>query len=537
VFRYNTRTADLCGFTRPIVSTKKEYTLEIYAFFPNARPPLTNVGDYYLYVQTGRIVFGRQRTASYDLVGVFDTSWRNFNTANDQYGKGLSLVHVNFYPDGASQYRLLVNSAQQGRYSQTITSGTPVNLGGTVRFFDRYVSDGYPNNPINTDFLFVALYETTITPEQSVERANNPWQLFQPQPARFILIPSSGSVGNYQLTSSLTSTSSTSSSALQVLRALQASLTSSSSTASITLDTAALISLLSAITSASSTSTSAAAIQRTILTALTSASSTPSSALNIQRALSSTVTSTSETATITLSIAGLIALLTAISSTSSTSTASASVQRALASALTSSSSTASITLNTTTLIALLSAVTSGSLTATSALNIARSLSSAINSISSTPSIVLPVQRSLIASHTSQSSTSISALELVNLIALASAINSQSSTSTVTANLVRALVSNLLSASSTSTISLPVLREFASTLVSTSLTDSIDLSLAMLGQVDLVSVIESRSLTNPQVRLLADLVAAIQTEMKLHMVGVAPSFTMTGSGPSIAVHRT
>jgi len=68
----------------------------------------------------------------------------------------------------------------------------------------------------------------------------------------------------------------------------------------------------------------------------------------------------------------------------------------------------------------------------------------------------------------------------------------------------------------------------------------------LGQVDLVSMIESRSLTNPQVRLLADLVAAIQTEMKLQMTGVSPSLKMTGvspslkmtgSGPSIAVHRT
>lgn len=394
------------------------------------------------------------------------------------------------------------------------------------------------------------------TPALLADVAQNPWQLFKPRVASFILIPSSGPV-TYQLSSALTSVSTVSASALAVQRALLSACVSLSSTSSISL--VSLIPLLSALVSASATATSAWQVLRDLQSALTSATTTSGSILAVQRALFSVLNSSSSastttanlvralqtalssasgTSTITLSIAGLIALLSAISSQSSTATATASVQRELLSSLSSSSSTASsITLNTTTLVALISAVVSGSLSASSALNIARSLSSAVDSVSTTADVVLPVVRSLVTAHTSQSSTSISALELINLIALASTVSSQSSTSTVTANLVRTLVSNLLSASSTAEVAVPVIRQIASALVSASLSDDIDLALAMVGQADLVSLIQSASLTTSQARLLVDLVAAIQTEMKLQMAGAAPSLQMAGSGPSIYLHRT
>lgn len=364
------------------------------------------------------------------------------------------------------------------------------------------------------------------------ELIKNPWQLFAPRDSRFYLIPSGAS--SYQLVSSLASASESSATALNVLRAVQTALTSASSTDTITLDTTALISLLSAIASASTTPASAAAIHRNVSSALTSASTTASAAAPVQRNFLTALSSESNAPAITLSIAGLLALLTALSSQSSTATSAVSVQRALLSALTSQSATGDISLNTTTLIALLSAVASTSLSSTSALNIARALSTAINSPSTTADVALPVQRPFVTAQTSQSSTSISVLELINLIGLASAVSSQSSTSTAMANLARALVSELLSASSTATIPLPVIRDLAAMLVSTSLTDAIDLSLTMLGQIDLASLIQSASLTNPQARLLADLVAAIQGEMKVQMTDVAPAFTITGVVPSFTI---
>jgi hypothetical protein len=119
---------------------------------------------------------------------------------------------------------------------------------------------------------------------------------------------------------------------------------------------------------------------------------------------------------------------------------------------------------------------------------------------------------LASSVASQSSTSISELELFNLVVLASLVNSQSSTAE---------------------IPLSVVRDFASVLVSASLTDAIDLSI----QVGLASLIESESLTNPKARFLADLVAAIQTEMMLQMAGSAPSTTLIGAVPYITISRT
>jgi len=66
---------------------------------------------------------------------------------------------------------------------------------------------------------------------------------------------------------------------------------------------------------------------------------------------------------------------------------------------------------------------------------------------------------------------------------------------------------------------------------------VDLSLAMAGQVELSSLIASQSLTSDHTRLLADLVAAIQNEMKLTMDSIWPSLTISGIEPSLTINNT
>jgi hypothetical protein len=346
------------------------------------------------------------------------------------------------------------------------------------------------NNTKNINLVFAAFWNRCLSDQEVSEVSKNPWQLFTPISSQFYLIPS-GNIA-YNMASTLQSESSVNNSSLNVVRALT--------------------------------------------TTLVNQSSTSASAANVIRNLQSALNSLSTDGSITLTVVSLIALLSSCASVSETSAAAANVQRSLLSNLGSQSTTPeTVTLTATTVVALISAVASGSLSATAACAVARALSSVLNSSSTTTESALSIQRLLSTAQTSLSSTSISALELANVVALASLLASQSSTSEVTVDLAKALVSSVLSASETAAISMPILREFSSALVSVSLSETIDLYLAVLGQIELVSLIQSTSLSTVKARLLAEWVEAIQSEMKLQMSAKSPLVSMFSSGSTIQMH--
>ena len=506
---------------------------------------------------------------------LFSRNWY-WNTSADNAGFGIWL----FYNSGANQLAGALwnnNNDVSLLTTQTIAVGEPfvaaLTYNGTIAtvYYNgnniksslttsgykdvggNFVS-GYLDSKGSTTTLMSAGWDRCLSSAEIRAISENPWQLFSPAPARFILIPSAGG-GSYNMTSVVASASSTATAAVNLLRAFQSTVASLSATSTPSLSN--LISLLSPILSLSGTASGTLTILRTLDSVVNSLSSTNDAAIQIHRALQSAITGTSSTPdTVTLSVAGFIALLStvasqssvatpnsiiqrdmasAVASASSTSTAALQIQRDLLSSLNSTSATATVTLNTTTIIALASAVSSGSLTPNAACTIARALSSVVASTSSTADSAVDVQRNLLTSVASQSETSIALLEALNLIALAGAINSQSSTATPTLDVARALVSDVLSASVTATITPAVLRELATALVSASVTGDADLALAVLGQVELISSIASTSLTNDKARLLQDLVAAIQTEMTLTLSAERPSIQMTDTRPSIILH--
>jgi len=124
---------------------------------------------------------------------------------------------VDFFIDGKKYSR----SGDIG----TIAAGSDWIIGKAGPFDFSYEHYGQP-------MLLAMTADRFLDERVFVELTANPWQLFQPAPSRFYLIPSSGPV-TYQLSSALTSVSTVSVSDLAVQRDLLSACASLSSTSSI----------------------------------------------------------------------------------------------------------------------------------------------------------------------------------------------------------------------------------------------------------------------------------------------------------------
>ena len=448
-------------------------------------------------------------------------------TGNHDIITGLRYRAVGSFGSGVANLFVAAYNGPVSVYTNTNATSPAFNSSRGLR--------AYSCNADNAGFvLFQSVYwNRAVTGAEARSWIANPYQIFKPRNVRFYSLPSAGGGSTYNLISAINSLSSTPTiSVLSVLRAITTALNSDTLTPSASvLVQRALSTAFSSSSYTPDTVTLNVAGLLALVTALTSQSTTPASSLIVQRDLASGVVSDSTTPNANANVDRSIS--TALASTSLTPDALASVVRAIATSLTSASTTSdTVTLNTSTVIALVTAVSSGSLTPSAALSIACALSTALNSDSTTANAAANVLRPQTTAISSQSTTSNAALDLLALLQIATSINSASSTSAASLALARAIASTIASLSTTSAPSLAVLRDLATALASASSVSAPNLLLGGDTIIAIQSLIASQSLTPDRVRLLTDLVDAIDSALRLRATVSRPEMTATGQPPAM-----
>lgn len=171
--------------------TTKNYSIGIVGNWPASRGGVGN-SPYYFDSLNGRLAVGHNNT---DTIGVYDGAWRQF--AYVPFGKAAQSIVVTLFDGGF--HRIFVD----GMLIESISAGTPTNIGGTTRFLYRYADyDTSVYQIADLQINAVNFWDRALTHNEAATMSANPWQLFRAKP-RVLYFDVGGGGGNPTGTGSL----------------------------------------------------------------------------------------------------------------------------------------------------------------------------------------------------------------------------------------------------------------------------------------------------------------------------------------------